>query len=1454
MRVPAAVQICEPRLLYAADTPWSAALAMAPATAGVDVRQAEASDVLAHSPPEAAAVTASHSGAPTTIVFIDARVEHADDLVADIQARSTADAPIEVVRLDLASDGLTQIDEALAGRSQLGAVHLISVGTQGGVYLGSGWVDSTVVAQRADTLSRIGAALEPGGDLLLYGCNVAGSVAGEAFVQQLAAATGADVAASDDITGAASRGGDWTLEFQVGSVHSAVVVSAPLQAQWLGALDAYQVTSAANAGAGSLRQAILDANARVGLDTITFGIGTGPEGIVLTTALPSITDAVLIDATTQPGYTGRPLISLVGANAGATASGLTLSAGSDGSTVRGLVINGFGRHGISLVGTSNITVQGNYIGTNAAGTAATANLSHGISVVNSTAVHIGGTTAAERNVISGNRLDGIYVAGASTSNVLIEGNYVGTNASGTAAIGNVAFGIYITGGAHDNLVGGTTPGSRNIVSGTVNFSGISIDGGTANRVEGNYVGTDVTGTLALGNSVGIELKGAATNNILGGTAPGAGNLVSGNRDAGFQIWNAGTTGNLVQGNVVGLNAAGTAALANGNQGITLFDNASGNTLGGSAAGAGNVISGNGSTGVNLGSAGNTVQGNLIGTNVAGTAVIGNNGSGIHDATGNIIGGSTPGAGNVVAGSNAAGAGIRIASAAASTVRGNFVGTNAAGAVLGNSGYGIRVDSGSNHIIGGTASGDGNVVAHNAQGGVGVAQGANRVSIQRNSIYGNAGAGIDLGLNGVTLNNGFQDPSSANNNIDSPVFASATLSGTALSVSGYVGSAPSQAAFGNMRVEIFLSDNDASGYGEGRTYLGFLTTDASGNFSGTLTVAGVNAGDRVTGTTTSAARHSSEFGVQRTLNSPPVISSSGGGASGSASVAENTTNVLTVTATDSDTPAASLVFSLAGGADASRFAIDAATGVLRFLAAPNREAPADVGADNVYNVVVSVSDGSGGSDTQALAVTVTNVNEAPVLTSQGGGALGSVSVVENSTAVTTVAATDVDAGTRLSYAIAGGTDAGRFSIDATTGVLRFTVPPNFEAPADAGGNNVYNVVVTVSDGQGGSDVQALVVTVTNLNEAPVITSHGGASSAALSVLERTKSVTTVSATDVDADTTVRYALVGGADASRFTINPLTGALSFLSTPSFGTPHDTGMNNVYNVVVSATDGNGGSDTQALSVTVVSLMPSPPPPAPAPAPAPAAAPAPAPGPAPAASPAPAVVVPLAPAPLAMSAAAADAPAGLGSLPVDAGLVQAGGQLVQTNASGRQRLEAPSFLAPDKPTASGPPTVPLVLSLAATSVDINLLPLVVAEARDTLTLAASAHEGARHASTTDRRAQTEAQAAMGLDENNVSLMVGGTALTVSVLWSLWLSAGATAGLFAANSAWRQVDPLPIFDHGEAAQDPDQARWMSPQDAEAEADEAALAKALLQAQAHGQTAARLSSPSTTAPVNPHGR
>ncbi|WP_169314649.1 cadherin domain-containing protein [Thiothrix nivea] len=316
------------------------------------------------------------------------------------------------------------------------------------------------------------------------------------------------------------------------------------------------------------------------------------------------------------------------------------------------------------------------------------------------------------------------------------------------------------------------------------------------------------------------------------------------------------------------------------------------------------------------------------------------------------------------------------------------------------------------------------------------------------------------------------------------------------------------------------------------------------------------------------------------NDAPVITSNGGGTTTTVHVAEEQTAVATVTATDEDS-ADTQHYTITGGTDGQLFKIDQLTGVLGFIAVPDYENPADTDHNNQYVVEVTVDDGKGGYDVQTLTVIVDNTNDAPVITSNGGGNSVHLSLPENRTAVTTVAAADEDADA-LTFSIAGGEDAHRFTIDPVSGDLSFITAPDRENPTDANGDNTYLLTVMVKDGNGGSDTQMLEIEVSNANEAPEITSNGADATAELSMEEGILPVTTVTGTDPDNDT-LTYSISGGADSGLFSIGPATGVLSFTTAPDFGKPTDSNKDNVYEVEVAVTDGSGQQDTQTLSITI-------------------------------------------------------------------------------------------------------------------------------------------------------------------------------------------------------------------------------------------------------------------------------
>jgi len=630
-----------------------------------------------------------------------------------------------------------------------------------------------------------------------------------------------------------------------------------------------------NDGSGNctLRAAIQQANANAGADSITFSIGTGPQTIKPGSAFPAISDSLTIDGTTQPGFAGAPIIVLDGDLAGFPATGLHIIAGP--CTVRGMVVHrwlgGANGAGIHLASAGNV-VEGNHIGTDVGGTEKLQNSFHGVRIDSSGNI-LGGTTAAARNVISGNNVEGVHIEGAAAQDNVVQGNYIGTDATGNAQLtalgGDVGVGIL---NAASNTVGGTSPGAGNLISGNqhlglsgvgVNISGI---GSTGNLVQGNLVGTDAVGANAVPNyEYGVSIEGSAGNTV-GGTTVSARNVVSGNGLAGVRIAFVDSTANLVQGNFIGTDMTGTAAVSN-STGVQVIV-AHGNTIGGTMPGAGNIISGNtGSSGTRagidiLGGTGNQVQGNLVGTDAAGAAALSNL-VGVQLRSGadaNTIGGTTAGAANVISGNQSSGLQI---SAEGNQVQGNLIGTDTTGtAALGNDGAGVSLFSVAlDNTIGGTANGEGNTVAFNGLRGVNVSGAdANGNAILSNSIHSNDGLGIALTylVSGVTPNDPGDIDSGPNQFQNFPDLTSTASGAGATTVKGTLNSAAST----TFRVEFFSTPVcDASGHGEGDTILMStpLSTDGAGNLVFSLVVpASVPAGSFITATATDPAGNTSEF--------------------------------------------------------------------------------------------------------------------------------------------------------------------------------------------------------------------------------------------------------------------------------------------------------------------------------------------------------------------------------------------------------------------------------------------------------------------------------------------------------------------------------------------------------------------------------------------------------------------
>ncbi len=582
-------------------------------------------------------------------------------------------------------------------------------------------------------------------------------------------------------------------------------------------LTNFPVTTTADSGPGSLRAELALAEASSG-DTVTFNIsGSGVHIIHFTsadptytyTALPVFNFPVTIDGTTQLGYSGSPVIQIDGSMiSGSFIDGLYVGAG--GCTIKGVDITGFSGTGIVLDTGGSNTIENNYIGADTTGATADGNAGGGIAVYGSPSNQI------IENVVSGNSFTGgspngqaaIYIANAGANGNVIAGNFVGTNSTATAALANGGAGAFVAGGAQNTRIGASgsnavsDAAARNIISGN-SYNGVVILGTssgantTGTIVAGNYIGIAAAGTALPNGSDGVVIEGGAQSNRVGvngsdADAAGEKNVISGNIGVGITLEGPGTSSNIVAGNFIGTNVAGTAALPNYYGGIDFFSGASSNRIGfdgaSSAAVAAlerNVISGNGSisgeAGIYITNAGtntNVIAGNYIGVDATGAAAMPNSGAGIFIDSGaenNRIG--TDGNGtadaleaNVISGNTYEGVVIRGVSTGTNTtgniVAGNFIGSNAAGtAAVANQANGVSIIGGAQSNRIGTngsdadAAGEGNIIGGNARNGVSIYDtGSNSNTVAGNWIGTNKTATTSLpnGENGVDIANGAQN--------------------------------------------------------------------------------------------------------------------------------------------------------------------------------------------------------------------------------------------------------------------------------------------------------------------------------------------------------------------------------------------------------------------------------------------------------------------------------------------------------------------------------------------------------------------------------------------------------------------------------------------------------------------------------------------------------------------------
>jgi CSLREA domain-containing protein len=541
---------------------------------------------------------------------------------------------------------------------------------------------------------------------------------------------------------------------------------------------------------------------------------------------------------------------------------------------------------------------------------------------------IGGGSNATRNYLCGNHGYGAIIAHGATRNQM-RSCWMGPDASGTLGVGNGAGGILIGSGGTRNRVGGFSNADQNLISWN-HGPGVTVSGSGSsfNAIAGNLIGLDFSGTIGIGNDVGVLISNGATDNTIGGVSSGDRNFITGNSGDGIRLSGNGTVGNLIIGNFIGTDTGGYYDLGNGftsGHGVFVGEGAGQTQIGGASTDSVNVISGNPHAGICLsGSSHNLVRGNFIGVSVLsqsscpnGTGILINNGS-----TDNTIGGAGPTEGNTISGNRAAlfpnGVGVALLDpgTAYNTVIGNKIGTDVTGSrSLRNGSCGVLIGNGAQHNrIGGSAAGERNILAGNGAGSVQYNLGSgvhlfgegtsynqisgNYIGVGINGVdavlnFGNGIALVDGAshnqIGGVTLADGnliAQNPvhgileqgggTASNSFLNNRVVENDSLGIAVRVVGGLVPSPPlfTVATSGLVegiqapplgRVQVYLAAADPSGSGEGAAIVGEGFADSTGSFN--VPVSGLSGSDFVTAIATDTLGSSSAFALNRQVDSP-----------------------------------------------------------------------------------------------------------------------------------------------------------------------------------------------------------------------------------------------------------------------------------------------------------------------------------------------------------------------------------------------------------------------------------------------------------------------------------------------------------------------------------------------------------------------------------------------------------
>ncbi|MBM4090676.1 MAG: DUF4347 domain-containing protein [Planctomycetes bacterium] len=1094
------------------------------------------------------------------LVFVDDSIADIDQLLDDLQQQRGLGRDFTIIRLDPHYDGVARITEALAERQDVDAVHIVSHGTEWGFKLGNVWLTSENLDEYRAALQGWGQALSDQADLLLYGCDLAASDDGRTLLDHIAALTGADVAASVDPTGHALQGGDWDLEYMAGELEAQLAFTLDVQQNWSHRMAADTVRDNFNSVSyGNSDGSQPWASAWVESDTDGGGASSGRirvTGDQLRISARYSGDSIY----RQVDLSAAQSATLIFSYNNALASGrvVTVQMSSDGGGSYTTVAT-FDSATNTGAGSKSIDVS-SYISANARIRIEVANGGTPDSFIYFDDVQVVYVTDSLSNSAPFLEPSKSPVLTATQEDAGSPAGTVGTLVSSLVDFGfptgqvdnvtdpdpNALLGIAIT--AADTANGSWW---YSIDNGT-NWH--ALDAVADNNARLLAADTDTRIYFQPNANYNGTLAGAITFRAWDQTSGSNGSTADTSTNGGTTAFSSATdTASLV---VTAVNDTPTivvpAAQSTAEDTEKVFS-----VAGGNAIVFGDVDAGGSSVRVSLSVSTGTLT--LNGT----TGLSFSAGDGSDDNLVTFEGTLTD--------INAAVDGLRFMPSA------NFHGL----AILT-----VSIDDLGNSGAGGP-QGDADAIIINVTS-VNDAPTLVDTAVSLNSVGENDG--VPSGAVGTLVSQlaNLSPPAGGQDNVTDPdnspqtgialVGADATNGtwwfttdgGSNWTVLGAVGNSSARLLAANATTRVYFQP---SGTFSG-TIAAALTFRAWDRTAGTNGQAGVDTTINGGVTAFSASTDTAEL-VVTAVNDAPVFTSPD-----SVSVPENQTGVLTVTASDEDgdTP----TYSISGGADQTRFSIGTLSGVLTFLAAPNYESPADADVDNAYVVEVTADDGRGGITSQLISVTVTDVNEWPTITSNGGGATAAISVAENSTAVSTVTATDPDLPAQtLSYSIVGGADAAHFTIDSSSGVLSFVAAPNREAPSDADSNSIYEVTVQVSDGNL-TDSQAISVTVTDVDEFDVGTvSDANAVGNAVDENATNGTPVAITAFAVDADATtnaITYSLDDSA-GGRFAIHATTGVV----TVANGSLLNREAVAAHNITVRATSADGSFSTETFTIDV-------------------------------------------------------------------------------------------------------------------------------------------------------------------------------------------------------------------------------------------------------------------------------